>query len=423
MNNGLPRSQTAFALVITLALVALLVLALLALSILVRFSSQISATVTYQTQARQNALLGLSVALGDLQRLAGPNARATGMAGIAGETPASQFRQWCGVWDASGTFLGWLTSGALMLDTPSLGTLPVIQLVEAKSVGPKPLSLTAYADEEYVDAGKVPLSVPDASGNFLVVGNYAYWVGDEGCKVSSTVPSRFSFTGAVTISAPSTPLNIARMTIAFQQFDSENAKKIVSFEQAPNLAYAAGKNLTAANLHDSFHHVTLSHLSVPAAGAQLEGGKVNVNTTSVPVWRALFESYNNAPGAAKFSTAGRLTSAVNTVATGTGKPAKGPFTSIAAFGTYLASVLPSAGPPTGVSVMGVLSPMLTVRSDTFRIRAYGDATNPASDPANPTIESTAYCEAIVQRTPDPAPDGLGRKFVIVYFRWLGPDDV
>lgn len=39
------------------------------------------------------------------------------------------------------------------------------------------------------------------------------------------------------------------------------------------------------------------------------------------------------------------------------------------------------------------------------------------------VEAAAYCEAIVQRTPDPAPNGLGRKFVVTYFRWLGANDL
>jgi hypothetical protein len=69
--------------------------------------------------------------------------------------------------------------------------------------------------------------------------------------------------------------------------------------------------------------------------------------------------------------------------------------------------------------MTALGPMLTVRSDTFRVRAYGEAVNPA-DPSS--IEALAYCEAIVQRTPEPMP-GFGRRFVITHFRWLGPEDI
>jgi len=63
---------------------------------------------------------------------------------------------------------------------------------------------------------------------------------------------------------------------------------------------------------------------------------------------------------------------------------------------------------------------LAVRSDAFRLRVYGDAVNPAD---TSKIEAVAYCEAVVQRRPALAAGGLGRKFVVVYFRWLGPDDL
>jgi hypothetical protein len=89
----------------------------------------------------------------------------------------------------------------------------------------------------------------------------------------------------------------------------------------------------------------------------------------------------------------------------------------------------TAGLPSFLSqadVVTSLAPSIVSRSDTFVIRAYGDAINPASDPTNPVVESTAYCEAIVQRVPDlldPAKPALGRRFVVIYFRWLSPDDV
>jgi hypothetical protein len=85
-------------------------------------------------------------------------------------------------------------------------------------------------------------------------------------------------------------------------------------------------------------------------------------------------------------------------------------------------------------VLGAIGPVLAVRSDTFLVRAYGDAVNPATG----AVESRAWCEAVVQRLPDyvdPAnpPEtatGLsttnqtyGRRFEIVQFRWLAPEDV
>ena len=67
-----------------------------------------------------------------------------------------------------------------------------------------------------------------------------------------------------------------------------------------------------------------------------------------------------------------------------------------------------------------IRPMLRFRSDTFRIRGYGEALNPAD---TTRVEAAAQCEAIVQCTTAPAPNGLGNRFVILYFRWLGPADL
>ncbi len=90
---------------------------------------------------------------------------------------------------------------------------------------------------------------------------------------------------------------------------------------------------------------------------------------------------------------------------------------------------------TQADIMTVLAPVLFVRSDTFTIRAYGEATNPATG----LTEGKAWCEAIVQRFPEPfspaipnqptddeyqAPPGeFGRRFKIISLRWLTKSDI
>ncbi len=102
-------------------------------------------------------------------------------------------------------------------------------------------------------------------------------------------------------------------------------------------------------------------------------------------------------------------------------------------------------------ILQAIAPMLTVRGDTFSIRAYGEARNSSNE-----VIAKSWCEATVQRTPlyvdstldpvDPAgntpwvvPDlvsngnisdrltatnrRLGRKFEIVTFRWLNENEV
>jgi hypothetical protein len=86
-------------------------------------------------------------------------------------------------------------------------------------------------------------------------------------------------------------------------------------------------------------------------------------------------------------------------------------------------------------ILNTLGNAATVRSDTFTIRAYGEAKNNAG-----VIIATAYCEATVQRNIDwvdpsyspedtegahsiPANVKFGRRFTITSFRWLNPSEI
>lgn len=94
-----------------------------------------------------------------------------------------------------------------------------------------------------------------------------------------------------------------------------------------------------------------------------------------------------------------------------------------------------AGAPGEISqgdVLSAIGSFTTVRSDTFKIRAYGDAKD-----ATGKVLAHAWCEAIVQRIPNyvdsteapqavastPANLAFGRQFHIVSFRWLNPGEV
>jgi hypothetical protein len=87
---------------------------------------------------------------------------------------------------------------------------------------------------------------------------------------------------------------------------------------------------------------------------------------------------------------------------------------------------------TQADLLQVIGPALSARSDSFVIRTYGEARNAAGD-----ITARAWCEAVVQRTPEPvAPDStglnpdpakaagaFGRCFEVVSFRWLPAAEV
>jgi Arc/MetJ-type ribon-helix-helix transcriptional regulator len=89
---------------------------------------------------------------------------------------------------------------------------------------------------------------------------------------------------------------------------------------------------------------------------------------------------------------------------------------------------------TQADVLQVISPVISVRSDTFRIRAYGEVLDSSGK-----VAAKAWCEAIVQRTPEfldpsnvpetrpanlnPINAKFGRRFSVVSFRWLNSNEI
>lgn len=86
---------------------------------------------------------------------------------------------------------------------------------------------------------------------------------------------------------------------------------------------------------------------------------------------------------------------------------------------------------TQADLLQVIGPALSARSDTFRIRAYGEA----GDGQSGNASAQAWCEAIVTRVVEPVahggafadtvnpPSALGRQFRIVAFRWLNENEL
>lgn len=126
--------------------------------------------------ARENARLGLMIALGDLQKHAGPDQRVTARAEITGVT--NNNRYWTGVWDTTNPASEpvWLVSG----DAPDPSDEPseTMLLVGSGSVGPD--------SDDFVNAPMVEFS--DSQG--LSTTQLAWWIGDEGIKASVGLTDR-----------------------------------------------------------------------------------------------------------------------------------------------------------------------------------------------------------------------------------------
>ena len=417
MKTALLNSR-GFALVLVLSLLAILVLLTYTIAAVTKVSGEISTAALYQTQARQNALVAMRYALGELQKYAGGDNRVTGMAGVVGVAGGDKLRQLTGIW---GNPVGprWLVSGAANGGIPSINGNRVI-MVGSNTVG----STAGSEDQETVEAGLIEVNrLP------YMIGNMAYWVGDEGVKVSTVLPDTDTQTSALNGQLLRPDMRRIIQKPSFDPSATELAG-VLLLAQLPFTQTAKGATISSA-----FHLATLCNRAlastIPTGVISAQGyikGAFNINTTSVLVWRGLLEYPDRNNPAYGLSSTSSLRNAEKITARIATRGV--PFTSVADF---LASGIVQdafASTPNKITSMTAqefitdVSPILAVRSDTFRIRAYGDAMNPAdADDANATPDSVAYCEALVQRTNQAAPGGNGKKFVITYFRWLGPDDI
>lgn len=403
-------SSRGFALILVLSLLALLVLMTYAVSSVSKVDGEISTAAVYQTRARQNAIVGLHVALGQLQQTAGALTSVTGTSAILSSSLAENSR-WTGVWQNSSSSPVWLVSGGVSPSSFSAGFTwgtdggdePVVVPQSQENVVLVGHGSTNTKSSRYITGDAVlvprvevvtPLNISQPTG---AVGHYAYWVGDEGVKISAQLP------GENPPSSPSPTLFAINLMKYSWTPDTAKLPNVIMYEQLTE----AGAGSTS--IKNTFHHVTLLHMGFLDASTR-RAGLINVNTASERVWRDIVESFDSGQSDT------RTQNFANEILAGLGS---GPYRTVAEF-TSSPALEAAVGRLSGVSTtdfLAAMEPWFTVRSDTFRIRAYGDAMNPAdANLTGATPESVAYCEAIVQRTNQ-------EKFVITYFRWLGPDDI
>ncbi|MDP0496057.1 MAG: hypothetical protein Q7Q73_07590 [Verrucomicrobiota bacterium JB024] len=214
------KNHRGFALIITLTLLAFVVLLMVSFASLTRVEMQAATYSQHHAQARQNAIMALSIAIGQVQKLTGPDQRATATADLNGSGQDGT-HTWTGVWGntsasddyvSSPQLLGWLVSGneggdvEVDFSAASFGTIqaapaPAYSPSDAVALGSaaaqgalatdiqlrnQPAQLlvgpgSVVDEQDYVVAPLVEVEASE-NGTTSVLGRYAWWVGDEGVK-------------------------------------------------------------------------------------------------------------------------------------------------------------------------------------------------------------------------------------------------
>ncbi|WPJ94071.1 hypothetical protein SH580_11560 [Coraliomargarita algicola] len=170
--NRLPNTQAqgGFALVIALTLMGFVLVLLVTITVLVNVETASSQTALTQLRAQESARLALMMALGDLQRYAGPDQRVTARAEILGNRLVDEDPHWTGVWDTTSPTATphWLISGQ---NGSSQTNATLFEIVS---------SGTVTSSQDFVT---VP-STQILSSNNTVSDRVGWWISGEASKAS-----------------------------------------------------------------------------------------------------------------------------------------------------------------------------------------------------------------------------------------------
>jgi len=267
-----PGSDEGFAVVIALTLMGFVLVLLLGLSSFVAVETSVSESTRQKTKAQANAMLGMQIALAQLQETMGPDQRVSANASIRDPDVAvdSNKRHLVGVWDSSGwdyrnpqqkgNFLGWLISNRAPdgsferptnLDFISNAASSDVLLVGESSVGADP------DDWIWADTIEVADSLADEA--------YAFWVADEGQKSRADLARDEDFALQPAPerqrqfeSSPQTELGILSDFNALPDGEQESLQNgnLLSFDQLPLLDPSG--SLGPGFHRNLFHDVTFS---------------------------------------------------------------------------------------------------------------------------------------------------------------------
>ncbi len=291
---------------------SLLVLVGVSFAALTRVEIQLAANQQAQSLAQQHALMAMNIAVGQLQKYAGPDARISAQASAVDQSAANPW--FTGIWSANTPGLAplvWLVSGnevdpllvgpecdlgrtsvasaeavildsaGLVLNGPGTAKPNTVRLVGA---GAARTGGGGLADGSVVVPGVSINLTPPGFASAKTVGRYAYWVGDQGVKASVGLPDR---TGEVNYSpwvtsavddqrsrirqqiatAPSYFRNVANDRSGFDPLDARNdplRQRLLEINQCRFLTPMAASAPLREFLREHYHDFTVRAVSVLA---------------------------------------------------------------------------------------------------------------------------------------------------------------
>jgi hypothetical protein len=277
------------ALVIAMVLMGFILLLLISLSVQLQVEMHAASISTRQLDARANALLGLSQALGELQAAAGPDQRVTATAGILDDT-RDENRYWTGVWNVEGDnpfdYAGGIRDGAGRIDESERppvwlissnnapdprATIESVNVVDGevqtvRLLGENTFTPQAPSDPGEIIAGRVRVEEPGGK-----IGGYAWWVGDEGVKAKLNLVDRTGELDAGTVDErrqrDRMPLVTSQRAAGELLLDAGanypvNAAKLEKVGSGTELSWLSNEALNADWVKESFHDVTFASAGV-----------------------------------------------------------------------------------------------------------------------------------------------------------------
>lgn len=279
--------KSGFALVVSLVLMAFILLLMVSLSVCITVEVQASRVTNLQQQARQNALLALNTALAELQRVAGPDQRVTARADIleprsdidnANKTVANPY--YTAVWDVS-----WTNDTKPSTWPIKPGTLPHHDrnlkpyfLVSGNegyefSTTSAPINEGTTDFKNPIEFSEIDVTVEGVGifdSNGRRIGDYAWWIGDEGVKAKIALRNPEKVLSRPNPALFSPGANPAMLHSSLLNFDltqkAEDLANVYFYRDLLNVDSDFGNLFDGqeAKRFESFHDVTLYSMGVLA---------------------------------------------------------------------------------------------------------------------------------------------------------------